>query len=52
MGEKKTRLGEGVAFGCMGLPEIHAVGRCSLAFNGCDYLVAQTLSVDGGQQTS
>jgi D-sorbitol dehydrogenase (acceptor) len=52
LGEKKRLVGEGVPFGRMGLPEDHAGAAVFLASSDSDYVVAQTLNVDGGQWMS
>ena len=49
LGEKKRLVGEGVPYGRMGLPEDHAGAAVFLASSDSDYVVAQTLNVDGGQ---
>jgi D-sorbitol dehydrogenase (acceptor) len=51
-GEKKRLVGEGVPFGRMGLPEDHVGAAVFLASSDSDYVVAQTLNVDGGQWMS
>jgi NAD(P)-dependent dehydrogenase (short-subunit alcohol dehydrogenase family) len=51
IGEKKRLVGEGVPYGRMGLPEDHA-GAVFFASSDSDYVVAQTLNVDGGQWMS
>ncbi len=52
IGEKKRLVGEGVPYGRMGLPEDHAGAAVFLASSDSDYVVAQTLNVDGGQWMS
>jgi len=52
IGEKKRLVGEGVPFGRMGLPADHAGAAVFLASSDSDYVVAQTLNVDGGQWMS
>jgi acetoin reductase-like protein len=52
LGEKKRLVGEAVPFGRMGLPEDHAGAAVFLASSGSDYVVAQTLNVDGGNWMS
>jgi D-sorbitol dehydrogenase (acceptor) len=52
VGEKKRLVGEGVPFGRMGLPADHAGAAVFLASSDSDYVVAQTLNVDGGQWMS
>jgi D-sorbitol dehydrogenase (acceptor) len=52
LGEKKRLVGEGVPFGRMGIPEDHAGAAVFLASSDSDYVVAQTLNVDGGQWMS
>jgi NAD(P)-dependent dehydrogenase (short-subunit alcohol dehydrogenase family) len=52
LGEKKRLVGEGVPFGRMGLPEDHVGAAVFLASSDSDYVVAQTLNVDGGQWMS
>ena len=48
LGEKRRLVGEAVPFGRMGLPEDHAGAAVFLASADADYVVAQTLNVDGG----
>ena len=48
IGEKKRLVGEAVPFGRMGLPEDHSGAAVFLASPESDYVVAQTLNVDGG----
>ncbi len=52
LGEKKRLVGEGVPFGRMGAPEDHVGAAVFLASSEADYVVAQTLNVDGGQWMS
>jgi acetoin reductase-like protein len=52
LGEKKRVVGEAVPFGRMGLPEDHAGAAVFLASSDSDYVVAQTLNVDGGNWMS
>jgi NAD(P)-dependent dehydrogenase (short-subunit alcohol dehydrogenase family) len=52
LGEKKRLVGEAVPYGRMGLPEDHAGAAVFLASNDADYIVAQTLNVDGGNWMS
>jgi D-sorbitol dehydrogenase (acceptor) len=52
IGEKKRLVGEAVPFGRMGLPEDHAGAAVFLASDDADYVVAQTLNVDGGNWMS
>ena len=52
IGEKKRLVGEAVPFGRMGLPEDHAGAAVFLASSDADYVVAQTLNVDGGNWMS
>ena len=49
---EKTPVGEGVPYGRMGLPEDHTGAAVFLACSDSDYVVAQTLNVDGGQWMS
>ena len=51
-GEKKRRVGEAVPYGRMGRPEDHAGAAVFLASSDSDYVVAQTLNVDGGNWMS
>jgi NAD(P)-dependent dehydrogenase (short-subunit alcohol dehydrogenase family) len=51
-GEKKRLVGEAVPFGRMGLPEDHVGAAIFLASADSDYVVAQTLNVDGGNWMS
>jgi len=52
IGEKKRLVGEAVPFGRMGLPDDHAGAAVFLASADSDYVVAQTLNVDGGNWMS
>ena len=52
LGEKKRLVGEAVPFGRMGLPEDHTGAAVFLASSDADYVVAQTLNVDGGNWMS
>ena len=52
LGEKKRLVGEAVPFGRMGLPEDHTGAAVFLASHDSDYVVAQTLNVDGGNWMS
>ncbi|MFG6177088.1 L-iditol 2-dehydrogenase [Halomonas sp. THAF12] len=52
LGEKKRLVGEAVPFGRMGRPEDHAGAAVFLASDDSDYVVAQTLNVDGGNWMS
>lgn len=52
LGEKKRLVGEAVPFGRMGFPEDHAGAALFLASADADYIVAQTLNVDGGNWMS
>lgn len=52
IGEKKRQVGEAVPFGRMGLPEDHTGAAVFLASSDADYVVAQTLNVDGGNWMS
>ena len=51
-GEKKRLVGEAVPFGRMGRPEDHVGAAIFLASPESDYVVAQTLNVDGGNWMS
>ena len=51
-GEKKRLVGEGVPYGRMGLPDDLTGAAVFLASADADYVVAQTLNVDGGQWMS
>jgi len=52
LGEKKRLVGEAVPFGRMGKPEDHVGAAVFLASADSDYVVAQTLNVDGGNWMS
>ena len=52
LGEKKRLVGEAVPFGRMGRPDDHAGAAVFLASADADYVVAQTLNVDGGNWMS
>jgi NAD(P)-dependent dehydrogenase (short-subunit alcohol dehydrogenase family) len=52
IGEKKRLVGEAVPYGRMGLPEDHTGAAVFLASADSDYIVAQTLNVDGGNWMS
>jgi acetoin reductase-like protein len=51
-GEKKRQVGAAVPFGRMGRPDDHAGAAVFLASADSDYVVAQTLNVDGGNWMS
>jgi D-sorbitol dehydrogenase (acceptor) len=51
-GEKKRQVGLAVPYGRMGLPEDMAGAALFLASSDADYIVAQTLNVDGGNWMS
>jgi len=51
-GEKKRLVGAAVPLGRMGVPEDHVGAAVFLASGDSDYVVAQTLNVDGGQWMS
>jgi D-sorbitol dehydrogenase (acceptor) len=51
-GEKKRRVGQAVPYGRMGLPEDMTGAAVFLASKDADYIVAQTLNVDGGNWMS
>ena len=52
IGEKKRLVGETVPYGRMGIPEDHVGAAVFLASADSDYIVAQTLNVDGGNWMS
>jgi NAD(P)-dependent dehydrogenase (short-subunit alcohol dehydrogenase family) len=52
IGEKKHLVGKAVPYGRMGLPEDHQGAAVFLASSDADYVVAQTLNVDGGNWMS
>jgi NAD(P)-dependent dehydrogenase (short-subunit alcohol dehydrogenase family) len=45
-------VGEAVPYGRMAVPDDHVGAAIFLASNESDYVVAQTLNVDGGQWMS
>ncbi|MEZ5591297.1 MAG: L-iditol 2-dehydrogenase [Gammaproteobacteria bacterium] len=51
-GEKKRLVGEGVPYGRMGQPADHVGAAVFLASADSNYILAQTLNVDGGQWMS
>ena len=51
-GEKKRQVGRAVPYGRMGLPEDMTGAALFLASADADYIVAQTLNVDGGNWMS
>ena len=51
-GEKKRQVGRAVPYGRMGLPEDMTGAAVFLASADADYIVAQTLNVDGGNWMS
>jgi D-sorbitol dehydrogenase (acceptor) len=51
-GEKKRLVGTAVPYGRMGVPDDHAGAAVFLASSDADYVVAQTLNVDGGNWMS
>jgi len=51
-GEKKKLVGAAVPYGRMGAPEDHTGAAVFLASSDADYVVAQTLNVDGGNWMS
>jgi NAD(P)-dependent dehydrogenase (short-subunit alcohol dehydrogenase family) len=51
-GEKKRLVGEAVPLGRMGTPEDYTGAAVFLASSDADYIVAQTLNVDGGNWMS
>lgn len=51
-GEKKRQVGAAVPYGRMGVPEDLAGAAVFLASADADYIVAQTLNVDGGNWMS
>jgi len=51
-GEKKKLVGAAVPYGRMGAPEDHTGAAVFLASSDADYMVAQTLNVDGGNWMS
>jgi len=52
LGEKKRLVGEAVPYGRMGLPSDFTGAAVFLASTDADYVVAQTLNVDGGNWMS
>ena len=52
IGEKKRLVGEAVPYGRMGVPEDITGAAVFLASSDSDYIVAQTLNVDGGNWMS
>lgn len=52
IGEKKRLVGEAVPFGRMGIPDDYVGAAVFLASSDADYVVAQTLNVDGGNWMS
>ena len=52
IGEKKRLVGEAVPYGRLGLPDDLAGAATFLASADADYIVAQTLNVDGGNWMS
>ena len=52
IGEKKRLVGEAVPYGRMGLPTDYGGAAVFLASSDSDYVVAQTLNVDGGNWMS
>lgn len=52
LGEKKRLVGEAVPYGRMGRPDDHVGAAVFLASHDSDYVVAQTLNVDGGNWMS
>ena len=52
LGEKKRLVGEAVPYGRMGFPDDMAGAALFLASPDADYVVAQTLNVDGGNWMS
>jgi len=52
VGEKKRLVGEAVPYGRMGVPDDLAGAALFLASADADYIVAQTLNVDGGNWMS
>lgn len=52
LGEKRRLVGEAVPYGRMGRPEDHAGAAVFLASDDSNYVVAQTLNVDGGNWMS
>ena len=52
IGEKKRLVGEAVPYGRMGVPDDYRGPAVFLASADADYVVAQTLNVDGGNWMS
>lgn len=52
LGEKKRLVGEAVPYGRMGRPDDHVGAAVFLASSDADYVVSQTLNVDGGNWMS
>jgi NAD(P)-dependent dehydrogenase (short-subunit alcohol dehydrogenase family) len=52
VGEKKRQVGRAVPYGRMGVPEDLTGAAAFLASSDADYVVAQTLNVDGGNWMS
>ncbi|TIR95035.1 MAG: SDR family oxidoreductase, partial [Mesorhizobium sp.] len=52
IGEKKRQVGLAVPAGRMGDPDDHRGAAVFLASSEADYVVAQTLNVDGGNWMS
>ena len=52
IGEKKRLVGAAVPYGRMGRPDDHAGAAVFLGSSDADYVVAQTLNVDGGNWMS
>src|SRR3954470_10166654 len=52
IGQKKRKVGEAVPLGRMGRPEDYGAPAVFLACSDSDYIVAQTLNVDGGNWMS
>lgn len=52
LGEKKRLVGEAVPYGRMGRPDDYTGAAVFLACGDSDYIVAQTLNVDGGNWMS
>jgi NAD(P)-dependent dehydrogenase (short-subunit alcohol dehydrogenase family) len=50
IGEKKRVVGEAVPYGRMGIPDEQTGAAVFLASSDADYVVAQTLNVDGGNR--
>jgi D-sorbitol dehydrogenase (acceptor) len=50
IGEKKRLVGEAVPYGRMGVPDDQTGAAVFLASSDSDYVVAQTLNVDGGNR--